>query len=91
MTSQSMPIVAPVTAEKISSAGGPRRIYSGILVMRPVVGEPMIIFQDPDGRRMRTSEVKRVLSDADNPQTLYVETLNSTYRLCFQACTPPSF
>jgi len=77
-----MPVVSPVTAEKIST-GGPRRIYSGILINRPVVGEPMIIFQDPDGRRMRTSEVTRVLSDSDSQTTLYVETLNSTYRLCF--------
>jgi len=82
MTSSSMPTVTQVTAEKISDAARERRIYSGILINRPVVGEPMILFRDPDCRRMRTTDVQRILVDPDDG-TLYVQTVNSTYRLCF--------
>jgi hypothetical protein len=86
MTTGSMPLVKLVTAERISGSNAGRatssRIYTGILIKKPVVGEPVVIFRDPDGRRMTTSPVQRVLSDPDG-DTLWVETMNSTYRLSF--------
>ena len=42
----------------------------------------MVIFRDPNGHRMVTTAVKRVLADRD---TLYVETENSVYCLTFDA------
>jgi len=60
------------------------RVYSGFLVGYPVVGRGMVIFRDPNGHRMVTTSVRRVLSDSDG-ETLYVETENSVYRLEFHA------
>ena len=81
-----------VTARKIrehgaaSAQGSARasigRTYRGFLVGYPVVGRGMVIFRDPNGHRMVTTAVKRVLADAD---TLYVETENSVYCLTFDA------
>ena len=59
------------------------RIYEGYLLAPPVVGRGMVIFRDPNGRRMVTTSVRRVLtSPVDN--VLYVETENSVYRLCIR-------
>jgi hypothetical protein len=83
-----------VTARKIrdhgqrgNATGGPvGRIYSGFLVGYPVVGRGMVIFRDPNGHRMVTTPVRRVLSDSDGDgETLYVETENSVYRITFHA------
>jgi hypothetical protein len=86
MASSSLPAVKLVTAERIGGTTVNRHtastIYTGILIRKPVVGEPVVIFRDPDGRRMMTSPVQRVLSDPDG-DTLWIETLNSTYRLSF--------
>lgn len=82
-----------VTARKIrehgaatSVPGGQRatvgRVYRGFLVGYPIVGRGMVIFRDPNGHRMVTTAVRRVLADAD---TLYVETENSVYCLTFDA------
>jgi len=76
-----------VTAERIGGSTVGRHtastIYTGVLLRKPVVGEPVVIFRDPDGRRMMTSPVQRVLSDPDG-DTLWIVTLNSTYRLSFR-------
>jgi hypothetical protein len=58
--------------------------FDGILPEWPRPGESLVIFRTPDGCRMLTSPVKRVLTDADDPDLLYVETENSTYRLKFR-------
>lgn len=84
-----------VTARKIRDHGKERgngtdvgaavgRAYSGFLVGQPVVGRGMVIFRDPNGHRMVTTPVRRVLADSDG-ETLYVETENSVYRLQFHA------
>ncbi|HMU39279.1 MAG TPA: hypothetical protein PKE31_09725 [Pseudomonadota bacterium] len=80
-----------VTARKIRghsheqnehTAGRPGRIYQGLLVSYPTVGRGMVIFRDPNGHRMVTTPVRRVLSDPDS-DAIYVETENSVYRLTF--------
>ena len=63
------------------------RIYEGYLISQPVVGRGMVIFRDPNGRRMVTTAVRRVLT-AGNTNTLYVETENSVYRLCVREEQP---
>jgi hypothetical protein len=42
----------------------------------------MVIFRDPNGHRMVTTPVRRVLGEIGR-DTLYVETENSVYRLAF--------
>lgn len=56
------------------------RIYEGYLLSEPVVGRGMVIFRDPNGRRMVTTAVRRVLTTSET-NVLYVETENSVYRL----------
>ncbi len=82
-----------VTARKIRdhgrerSAVGVGRIYRGFLVSYPVVGRGMVIFRDPNGHRMITTAVRRILVDADG-EVLYVETENSVYRLHLHPTAP---
>ena len=77
-----------VTARKIRDHGRERpavgvgRVYSGFLVSYPVVGRGMVIFRDPNGHRMITTPVRRLLGEPDS-ETVYVETENSVYRLTF--------
>ncbi|MSP62108.1 MAG: hypothetical protein EXR72_17595 [Myxococcales bacterium] len=86
-----------VTARKIRDHGRERpavgvgRVYSGFLVSYPVVGRGMVIFRDPNGHRMITTPVRRVLGEPDQ-ETVYVETENSVYRLTFHkgAAPPPA-
>jgi hypothetical protein len=79
-----------VTARKIRDHGreqaaiGVGRVYHGFLVSYPVVGRGMVIFRDPNGHRMITTPVRRVLGETDS-KTVYVETENSVYRLTFHA------
>ncbi len=81
-----------VTARKIRdhsrdrTTSGLGRVYQGLLVSYPSVGRGMVIFRDPNGHRMVTTPVRRVLKDSDGDgETLYVETDNSVYRLTFHA------
>lgn len=85
-----------VTARKIREHGrdarekpsaNVSRVYHGLLVSYPTVGRGMVIFRDPNGHRMVTTPVKRVLSDPDS-DSVYVETENSVYRLTFHAAIP---
>ncbi len=85
-----------VTARKIRDrdndygrdrATSPGRVYRGLLVSYPVVGRGMVIFRDPNGHRMVTTPVRRVLTDPDS-DSVYVETENSVYRLTFHAAVP---
>ena len=84
-----------VTARKIRNHGregreraaGSARVYQGLLVSYPVVGRGMVIFRDPNGHRMVTTPVRRVLTDPDN-ESVYVETENSVYRLTFHQRAP---
>ena len=75
-----------VTARKIRDHGRERpavgvgRIYNGFLVSYPVVGRGMVIFRDPNGHRMITTPVRRVLGEPGG-RMIYVETENSVYRL----------
>jgi hypothetical protein len=70
-----------------SSPSGLGRVYHGLLVSYPSVGRGMVIFRDPNGHRMVTTPVRRILKDPDN-ETLYVETENSVYRLTFHQRAP---
>jgi hypothetical protein len=63
------------------------RIYEGYLLSAPVVGRGMVLFRDPNGRRMVTTSVRRVLTTSDD-SVLYVETENSVYRLRIRAEKP---
>src|SRR3954464_9759447 len=82
-----------VTARKIRDHGRERpavgvgRVYNGFLVSYPVVGRGMVIFRDPNGHRMITTPVRRVLTDPDG-ESVYVETENSVYRLTFHQPAP---
>ena len=79
-----------VTARKIRDHGRERaslgigRTYAGYLISYPSVGRGMVIFRDPNGHRMVTTPVRRVLGDAGGDQ-IYVETENSVYLLTFRA------
>lgn len=63
------------------------RVYEGYLLSEPVVGRGMVLFRDPNGRRMVTTAVRRVLATSDE-SIVYVETENSVYRLSIRAETP---
>lgn len=63
------------------------RIYEGYLLSTPVVGRGMVLFRDPNGRRMVTTSVRRVLTTSDE-DVLYVETENSVYRLRIRSSQP---
>jgi hypothetical protein len=82
--------VVSVTARKIRDHGRERaslgvgRTYAGYLISYPSVGRGMVIFRDPNGHRMVTTPVKRVLGDQGS-ETLFVETENSVYQLTFRA------
>jgi hypothetical protein len=58
-----------VTARKIRNHGRERaslgvgRTYAGYLISYPSVGRGMVIFRDPNGHRMVTTPVRRVLGD----------------------------
>lgn len=56
------------------------KAYNGFLISEPVVGRGMVLFRDPNGRRMVTTPVRRVLTTAER-ELLYVETENSVYRI----------
>ena len=77
-----------VTARKIRNHGRERaslgvgRTYAGYLISYPSVGRGMVIFRDPNGHRMVTTPVKRILGEPEGG-SLYVETENSVYRLEF--------
>lgn len=43
----------------------------------------MVIFRDPNGRRMVTTAVRRVLTTGEE-NILYVETENSVYRIAIR-------
>lgn len=79
-----------VTARKIRDHGRERtslgvgRSYAGYLISYPSVGRGMVIFRDPNGHRMVTTPVRRVLGDPTG-EKLYVETENSVYQLTFRA------
>lgn len=56
------------------------KAYEGFLISEPVVGRGMVIFRDPNGRRMVTTAVRRILT-TEARRLFYVETENSVYRL----------
>ncbi len=60
------------------------RMYTGHLITYPIIGRGMVIFRDPNGHRMITTPVRRVLGDF-GAEDVYVETENSVYRLAFRA------
>lgn len=47
----------------------------------------MVLFRDPNGRRMVTTAVRRILT-TDDDNVLYVETENSVYRLMIRQDRP---
>lgn len=59
-------------------------MYAGYLISYPSVGRGMVIFRDPNGHRMVTTPVKRVLGAVEG-EKLYVETENSVYQLTFRS------
>jgi hypothetical protein len=62
-------------------------MYEGYLLSTPVVGRGMVLFRDPNGRRMVTTSVRRVLTTSDEA-VIYVETENSVYRLRIRSNEP---
>lgn len=90
-------IVLAVLATKIRSHGegsvatAIKKPYEGFLISEPMVGRGMVIFRDPNGRRMVTTAVRRILTMAETEgreaererRLMYVETENSVYRLAF--------
>jgi hypothetical protein len=78
--------VLAVLATKIRSNGEASvatavgKAYEGFLISEPVVGRGMVIFRDPNGRRMVTTAVRRILT-TEQRQLFYVETENSVYRI----------
>ena len=82
-----------VTARKIRDHGRERaslgvgRTYAGYLISYPTVGRGMVIFRDPNGHRMVTTPVRRVLGEPDHG-SIYVETENSVYRIEFHEHQP---
>ena len=84
-----MDTVLAVVAQKIRSGrevsnSTVGRVYEGYLLSEPVVGRGMVLFRDPNGRRMVTTAVRRVLATSDD-SIVYVETENSVYRLSIRA------
>lgn len=83
-----------VTARKVRDHGrgrpfpAPGRTYAGYLISYPSIGRGMVIFRDPNGHRMVTTPVRRVLGEFGG-ETVYVETENSVYRLTFHAQAKP--
>jgi hypothetical protein len=89
--------VLAVLATKIRSNGegsvatAINKPYEGFLISEPVVGRGMVIFRDPNGRRMVTTAVRRILTTEER-RLMYVETENSVYRLAIldsHVHTPP--
>jgi hypothetical protein len=78
--------VLAVLATKIRSNGEASvatavgKAYEGFLISEPVVGRGMVIFRDPNGRRMVTTAVRRILT-TEQRRLFYVETENSVYRI----------
>lgn len=78
-----------VLATKIRSHGegsvatAIKKPYEGFLISEPIVGRGMVIFRDPNGRRMVTTAVRRVLTTGED-NVLYVETENSVYRIAIR-------
>jgi hypothetical protein len=71
----------------LNNAATVGRIYEGYLLSTPVVGRGLVLFRDPNGRRMVTTSVRRVLTTSDD-SVLYVETENSVYRLSIRSEKP---
>jgi hypothetical protein len=61
----------------------PGRSYTGYLISYPTVGRGMVIFRDPNGHRMVTTPVRRVLGEFGSEE-VFVETENSVYKLTFR-------
>jgi hypothetical protein len=85
--------VVSVTARKIRDTSRDRsspmalgRAYTGYLISYPTIGRGMVIFRDPNGHRMVTTPVRRVLGEFGTEE-VYVETENSVYRLTFRSGT----
>ena len=87
-----------VTARKIRNHGRERaslgvgRTYAGYLISYPSVGRGMVIFRDPNGHRMVTTPVKRVLGDPGG-EKLYVEAcrLAGQVAILSRGLLPPVF
>jgi hypothetical protein len=62
------------------------RPYAGYLISYPTIGRGMVIFRDPNGHRMVTTPVRRVLGEF-GAGDIYVETENSVYKLTFRSST----
>jgi hypothetical protein len=60
------------------------RAYTGYLISYPTIGRGMVIFRDPNGHRMVTTPVRRVLGEFGSEE-VYVETENSVYKLTFRS------
>lgn len=56
------------------------KAHEGFLISEPVVGRCMVIFRDPNGRRMVTTAIRRILTTEER-RLFYVETENSVYRI----------
>jgi hypothetical protein len=80
--------IRDTSRERFSSASG-GRAYSGYLISYPTIGRGMVIFRDPNGHRMVTTPVRRVLSSFGG-EDVFVETENSVYKLTFRSSARPA-
>ena len=71
------------TRDRFASAPA-GRAYTGYLISYPTIGRGMVIFRDPNGHRMVTTPVRRVLGEF-GAGDIYVETENSVYRLTLRS------
>src|ERR671939_364516 len=60
------------------------RAYTGYLISYPSIGRGMVIFRDPNGHRMVTTPVRRVLGDF-GPGGIYRENENSVFKHPFRS------
>lgn len=75
-------VTARCITRKHGSTDTPKKaakVVRGCVAALPKVGASLVVFHRDNPGRMITSAVVRVLSDTDG--ALYVETLNSIYRM----------
>lgn len=65
---------------RASNLPSPHRSFHGYTLMKPKVGNGLVLYRDRDGRRMVTTAIRRLLR-TESEQILYIETENSVYRL----------
>jgi hypothetical protein len=63
------------------------RIREGFLCCPPVLGASLVFLEHPDGTRVETTPVQRILAET-NALVLWVETRNTRYRITLHGRVP---